>query len=96
MPGGMSRMSLMASDGDAWRHRVGVGSGAEVDLDEADAGKRAGLHVVDAAGERELALEVIGDVGFDLLRRHAGVEGRDGDDRQVDGREHVDRHIGRR
>ncbi len=57
-----------------------------------DAGERARFDVIDVGAEREEALEGIGDVAFDLLRRHAGVEGGDDDDGNIDGREEIDRH----
>ena len=47
---------------------VGIGAGLEINLDQAHAGHRARFHVVDAAGQREEALERVGDVRFDLLR----------------------------
>ena len=72
--------------------RIGVGSRLEEDLDDADAQQRARLHVVDAAGQREEALQRIGDVGLDVLGRHAGVERGDHDLRQIDGRKQIHRH----
>ena len=38
--------------------------------------------------QREESLEAAGDVVFDLLRRHARIEGRDDDDGDVDRGEH--------
>ena len=49
--------------------------------------------MIDAAGESELPFQVVRDVGFDLLRRHAGIEGGDRDHRQIDGWKHVYGHI---
>ena len=71
---------------------VGVGAGLEEHLDDADARQRPRLHVIDAGAEREEPLEAAGDVGLDLLRRHAVVERRDDDLRDVDVGEQVDRH----
>jgi hypothetical protein len=48
--------------------------------------------VVDAAAERKEALVGVGDVGFDLLRRHTGVERGDNDDGDVDLGEKIDGH----
>jgi hypothetical protein len=48
--------------------------------------------VIDAAAEREEALEAAGDVVLDLLRRHAVEERRDDHDRDVDLREEIHRH----
>ena len=48
--------------------------------------------MIDAAAERKESLERIGDVGFDLLRRHAVVKRRDDHDRNVDLRKKIDRH----
>ena len=42
--------------------------------------------------QREEAFEPAGDIGLDLLRRHAGIERRHHDHRNVDRREHVHRH----
>ena len=89
----MSRRSLMASDEMVAAAASGSVPARKNTLMRLTPGSELGLHVVDAAGKGELALEMVGDVGFNLLRRHAGVEGGDGDHRQVDGREHVDGHI---
>ena len=50
--------------------------------------------MLDVAAQREEALETAGDVGLDLLRRHAGVERRDHNHGNIDRREQVDRHPG--
>ena len=71
---------------------VGVGAGLEEDLDDADAGQRPRLHVIDAAAEREEALEPAGDVGLDLLGRHAVVEGGDDDLGMLMVGKQIDRH----
>ena len=76
--------------------RVGIGARLEVDLDEADAGQRARFAVVDVGGQGEEALEGIGDVGFDLLRRHAVVERGHHHHRHVDLGKQIDRHAERR
>ncbi len=74
-------------------HRgIGVGARLEVDADQAHARQRARFDVVDAAAQREEALEGIGDVGFDLFRRHAVVERGDHNDRNVDVGKKIDRH----
>ena len=78
------------------RHvRIGVGAGLEIHLDDADAQQRAGLHVIDAAGLGEEAFQWIGDVHFDVLRRHAVVKRRHHHFRQVDGRKQIHRHAGK-
>ena len=71
---------------------VGVGAGLKVDLDDADAQQRTRFQVVDAARQREKAFQGIGDIGLDVLRRHAGVERRHHDLRQVDRGEKIHRH----
>ena len=48
--------------------------------------------MIDAAGLGEKALQWIGDIHFDVLRRHAGVESRHHHFRQVDGRKQIHRH----
>ena len=74
VPGGRRRRSAMARLATLLKRRVGVGAGLEVDLDEAHAGQRARFAVIHVGGQREEALEGVGDVGFNLLRRHAVVE----------------------
>ena len=78
--------------GDVADRDVGIGAGLEVDLDQADAGKRARFAVVDIGGQGEEALEGVGDVGLDLLRRHAVVERGDDHNGHVDLREKIDGH----
>ena len=72
--------------------RIGARPGLEEHLDDADAGQRARLHVIDAGAEREEPLEAAGDVGLDLFRRHAGVERRDDHLGNVDVGKQIDRH----
>lgn len=45
-----------------------------------------------AAGQRKPTFKRIGDIGFDLLRRHAGVKRGDDDDWNIDRRKEVNRH----
>ncbi len=71
---------------------VGIGAGLEVNLDEADAGQRARLAVIDVGGQGEEALEGVGDVGFNLLRRHAAIESGHHHHRHVDLGEKIDGH----
>ena len=78
--------------GDVAHIRVRIGSGVKVHLDEADAGHRTRLNVVDAAAQREESLKRIGDVGFHLLRRHAGIKRCYYDHRYLDSRKQVHRH----
>src|SRR5262249_1899515 len=75
---------------------IGVRARLEIDFDDADSGQRARLDVLDAAAKGEEALEAAGDVGLDLLRRHAVIEGRDDDHRDVHRGEHGDRHADER
>ena len=95
MPGGRRFRSASARLENCGDIGIGVGSGLEVNLDNADAEQGAGFHVVDAAGQGEEALQRIGDIGFDILRRHAGVERGDHDLGQIDRREQIDRHARR-
>ena len=78
--------------GDVAQRRIGIGARLEVDLDEADAGQRARFAVVHVGGQREEALEGVGDVGFNLLRRHAVVESGHDHHGHIDRREKVHRH----
>ncbi len=48
--------------------------------------------MIDVAPEREKAFKRIGDVCFDLLRRHAAVEGRNDHHRNLDLRKEIYRH----
>jgi hypothetical protein len=48
--------------------------------------------VINAAGKCEEAFKGIGDVCFDLLRRHAGIKGSNHYNGNVDGRKKVDGH----
>ena len=78
--------------GDGGDRRIRIGARLKVNLDHADAGERSRFDMLDAAAQREEALEAAGDVGLDLLRRHAGVEGGHHDHGNVHGREHIHRH----
>jgi len=49
--------------------------------------------VIDAGGKREEPFEGIGDVGFDILRRHTRVKRRHHNFGQIDGREKIDGHV---
>ncbi len=48
--------------------------------------------MIHAAGQGEKPFEGIGNVRFDLLRRHAGIKRSYDDDGNVDGRKKVNRH----
>ena len=50
--------------------------------------------MIDIGGQREEPLEGVGDVGFNLLRRHAVVERGHHDDGHVDAGEQIHRHAG--
>ena len=78
--------------GDGGDRGVGIGAGLEIDLDQAHAGQRSRLDVVDAAAQREEPLEGIRDVGFNLLRRHAVVKRRHHDNGNLDLGKQIDRH----
>ena len=75
---------------------VGIRARLEVHTNQAHAGERARFDVIDPAAEREKALEGIGDVRFDLFRRHAVVERRHHHDRNVDVGKQIDRHADER
>ncbi len=75
---------------------VGVSPGLEIDLDQADARQRSRFDVIDSAAQREETFERIGDVGFNLLRRHSGVERRHHHHGNVDGGKEVDGHAHQR
>ena len=49
--------------------------------------------MIDAASQREKALQRIGDVGLDILRRHAGIERRNHHFGKIDGGEQVHWHL---
>src|ERR1700733_1138580 len=91
-PGGQAAQIGHGEVGDVAERGIRVGTRTEVDLDERDARERARLDVVDIGAEGEETLEGVGDVAFDLLRRHAGVERGNDDDRNINGREEIDRH----
>ena len=48
--------------------------------------------MVDSASQRKETLVAICDICLDLLRRHAGVEGRDHDNRDINFRKQIDGH----
>ena len=79
--------------GDVAQRRIGIGAWLEVDLDEAHAGERARFAVVHVGGQREEALEGVGDIGFDLLRRHTVIERSHDDHRHIDRWEKVHWHV---
>ena len=72
--------------------RVRVRPGLKIHSNHARARERPRLNVLDSARQRELPFEAAGNVGFDLLRRHAVIERRDHHHGDVDVREHVHRH----
>ena len=78
------------------RRRVKVYSGMEEHLDDADAGQRARLDMLDFAAHGEEALEAGGDVAFHVLRRHAGIKRGDDYRRNMERWKNVDRHPGER
>jgi hypothetical protein len=66
----------------------------EEDLDHRDAVERLALDVLDAVDRRgEGALEVAGEALLHLVRRQAAVLPDDRDDRDVDLRQDVGRHL---
>src|ERR1019366_9424738 len=71
---------------------IGIAPRLEVNLDQAYARQRAGLDMVDVAAEGKKALERVGNVGLDLLRRHPRIEGRNHHYRNLDLREQIHRH----
>ena len=80
--------------GDVAQRRIRIGARLEVDLDQADAGQRARFAVVDIRAQGKESLKGVGDVGFDLLRRHAVVESRHHHHRHIDLGKQIDRHAG--
>ena len=84
MPGGSRRRFAIARLEILLTAAFGIRARLKVDLDQADAGQRARLNVVDTAAEGEEPFVAVGDVRFNLLRRHARVKGCNDDDRDVD------------
>ena len=78
--------------GDVAERGIRVGSRFEIDFDQADAGQRARLGVIDIRPESEKTLKRICDIRLDLLRRHAAVEGRNHHHRNIDLGKKIDRH----
>ncbi len=72
---------------------IGVRARLKINFDQADAGHRTRFHVVDAAAQGKKSLERVGNVRFDLLRRHAVVKRGDQHDGNIDRRKHVHRHL---
>ena len=58
-----------------------------------DAFRRDRAQLVDAADGVDRLLDLVGDLGLDLLRRGAGLDGRDDDRREVDLREAIDAEL---
>ena len=87
VPGGRRRNWAMARFDDACDRGVGIGARLEIDFDQAHPRQAARFDMVDAAAEGEEALETAGDVVFDLLGRHARIEGRDDHHGDLDRRE---------
>ncbi len=73
--------------------RIGIRTWLEVNLDQAHAGHRARLHVIDAAAQCKKTFEGIGHVGFDLFGRHPVIESRYQYHGNIDRREHVHGHL---
>ena len=78
--------------GDGGDGGIGIGPGLEIHLDDADARQRARLDMLNAAAQREEALEAAGDVGFDLFRRHSGIERGHHHHGDVHRRKHIHGH----
>src|SRR5580658_1072049 len=78
--------------GDVAKRSVGVSAWFEINFDQADAGERARLGVIDVCAQSEEALECVRNIRFDLLRRHAVVKGGNDDYRYVDLGKEIDRH----
>jgi hypothetical protein len=72
---------------------ISIGAGLKIDLDEAYAGQRTRFHVIHSTGEGEETLEGIGDVRFDLLRRHPVIESGHQHDGNINGGKHIHRHL---
>ena len=49
--------------------------------------------MIDVAAQRKEAFERVCNIGFDLLRRHSRIEGRDHHHRHIDLGKKIDRHV---
>ena len=78
---------------DATYCRCRIGTGLEVNFDQADAAHRARLDVADVAPQGEETFITVSDVGFDLFRWHARVESCDNHHRNLHGGEEINGHI---
>src|SRR5208282_528922 len=77
---------------DVAKSGIAIAPRLEVNLDQAYTRQRAGFDVVDVAAEGKKALERIGNVRLDLLRRHPCVKGRNHHHWNLDLREQIHRH----
>jgi hypothetical protein len=64
-----------------------------VNFDQTDTSERTRFDVVDITAQSEKAFEGIGDIGFDLLRRHTRVKGGDHHDRDLHRRKQIHGHL---
>ena len=71
---------------------IRAGPGLEINPDDAHAQQRARLHVINTAGQGEETLQRVGDVSFDVLRGHAGIERGHHHFGQIDRGEQIHRH----
>ena len=92
VPGGRRRRSAIARLAMLLNAAFGIGARLEINLDQAYAGQRTRFAVVHVGGQRKEALKGIGDVRFNLLRRHAAVKRGHHHHRHVDFGEKVHRH----
>ncbi len=72
---------------------IGIRAWLKVNFDQTYAGHRTRFHVVDSASKREKPLKRVGDIRFNLLRRHAAVKGGYHHHGNVDRWKHVHRHL---
>src|SRR6185437_7070979 len=72
--------------------RIGGCARLEKNLNDAHAGQRARLNVVYSTAQGKKSFKATGDLGLDLLRRHAVIESGYYDLRDVDGRKEIDWH----
>ena len=76
----------------ASRDRAKIHAGMEEELDDADAGQRSQCKMLYTARHREETFEARGDIALHLLRRHARIERRHDDRRDMQRREDVHGH----
>ena len=79
--------------GDIAERGIGVGTWPKVNLDKTHAGERPRFNVIDIVAQGKETFKRIGDVRFDLFRRHPGIKGGDHYNGKVDRGKKVYRHV---